>query len=83
MRSLARFLRSEPFAVAGAAIYAVIIAAALLADRIAPHNPTEILRANRRIPSQQDISAKKVWFFVGAVDQNRPFKIPHRLIPSP
>lgn len=57
MRSLARFLRSEPFAVAGAAIYAVIIAAALLADRIAPHNPTEILRANRRIARYFPVSA--------------------------
>ena len=40
MRSVARYLRSEPFAVVGAAIYAVIIAAALLAERIAPHSPT-------------------------------------------
>ena len=44
-----RFLRGEPFAVAGVAIYAVIVAAAVLAERIAPHNPTEIMRANRRI----------------------------------
>ncbi len=44
-----RFLASEPFAVVGVAIYAVIIAAALLADRIAPHDPREILRINRRI----------------------------------
>jgi peptide/nickel transport system permease protein len=35
--------------VAGVAIYAVIVAAAVLAERIAPHNPTEIMRANRRI----------------------------------
>ena len=36
-------------AVAGVAIYAVILAAAVLAERIAPYNPREILRANRRI----------------------------------
>ncbi len=57
VRSLLRFLRSEPFAVAGAAIYAVIIAAALLAERIAPHSPTEILRANRRIARYMPASA--------------------------
>ena len=54
--SALRFLKSEPFAVAGAAIYAVIIAAALLADRIAPHDPSEILRANRRIARYMPVS---------------------------
>ena len=51
-----RFLRGEPFAVAGVAIYAVIVAAAVLADRVAPYNPTEILRANRRIARYLPIS---------------------------
>lgn len=49
MRGVLRFLKSEPFAIAGVAIYAIILAAALLAERIAPYNPREILRANRRI----------------------------------
>jgi len=51
-----RFLKSEPFAVAGGAIYAVIILLAVLADRIAPYNPREILRVNRRIARYVPIS---------------------------
>jgi peptide/nickel transport system permease protein len=43
---LARLLRlplADPFATVGVAIYVAFIAVALLADRIAPHDPTEIL----------------------------------------
>ncbi|MBV9537939.1 MAG: ABC transporter permease [Acidisphaera sp.] len=45
----ARWLRAEPFAVVGLAFYAIIVAAALLADRVAPYDPREILRSGRRL----------------------------------
>lgn len=44
-----RWLRHEPFAVAGLAIYAVIVVMAVFADRLAPYDPTEILRQGRRV----------------------------------
>lgn len=44
-----RFLRSEPFAVAGTAIYALIAFVALFADRLAPYDPRAILRVGARV----------------------------------
>ncbi len=44
-----RFFRSEPFAVAGAATYALIAFVALFADRLAPHDPRAILRVGARV----------------------------------
>ncbi len=51
-----RFLGRERFAAFGVAVYAVILAAAILADRIAPYDPREILRVNRRIARYLPIS---------------------------
>ena len=54
--SVGRFLTREPFAAVGVAIYAVIIALAVFADRISPHDPHEMLRVNRRIARYLPIS---------------------------
>ena len=43
------FLRREPFAAVGTAIYAVIVAAALFADELAPYDPRAILKTGARI----------------------------------
>ncbi len=43
------FLRGEPFAAVGASIYAVIVAVAIFADRLAPHDPRAMLRVGRRV----------------------------------
>ena len=44
-----RFFRSEPFAIAGSAIYALIVAVALFADRLAPYDPRAILKTGARV----------------------------------
>ena len=44
-----RFFRSEPFAIAGSAIYALIVAVALFADRLAPYDPRAILKNGARV----------------------------------
>lgn len=56
VRRAGAFLRREPFAAAGAAIYAVIVAMALLADRIAPYDPRAILRAGGRVARYLPVS---------------------------
>ena len=52
-----RFLRAEPFAAVGAAIYATIILVALLADRLAPYEPRAILRLGTRVARYAPMSA--------------------------
>ncbi|HEX3347795.1 MAG TPA: ABC transporter permease [Acetobacteraceae bacterium] len=47
--AVGRWLRDEPFAAVGVAIYALIVAMAVLATRIAPYDPREILRTGRRV----------------------------------
>ncbi len=44
-----KFLRSEPFAATGAAIYAIIVLVAVFADRLAPYPPKAILRVGNRV----------------------------------
>ena len=51
-----RWLRGEPLAVAGIAIYAVIIFMAVFADLIAPYDPQKILRNGRRVARYLPIS---------------------------
>ncbi len=55
-RAAWRFLRSEPFAFVGAAIYALIVVTAIFADKLAPHDPREILRVGRRVARYLPIS---------------------------
>ncbi len=47
--AMIRFLRSEPFALVGGAIYAVILVVAVFAERLAPYDPQEILKVGRRV----------------------------------
>jgi len=54
---LIRYLRQEPFALAGGTIYAVIVLIAVFADRLAPYDPKAILRVGTRIARYQPISA--------------------------
>ena len=53
-----RFLRREPFAVAGGAIYALIVAVALLADHLAPYDPRAILKSGVRVARYLPMSAE-------------------------
>jgi len=55
-RRVAAFLRREPFAAMGAAIYAAIALLALLADRIAPYDPRAILRTGARVARYLPVS---------------------------
>lgn len=55
-RRAAAFLRHEPFAAVGGAIYAVIALLALLADRIAPYDPRAILRTGARVARYLPVS---------------------------
>src|ERR1700722_8881486 len=48
-RSLLFWARSEPFAVAGATIYAVIVIMAVFADRLAPYDPRAMLKLGSRV----------------------------------
>ncbi len=52
-----RYLRHEPFAAVGAAIYAAIVAMALFAPELAPYDPRAILRDGHRIARYLPISA--------------------------
>ena len=52
------FPRSEPFAVVGAAIYAVTFSAAVLAPQLAPYDPHEMLRQGRRIARYLPMSSE-------------------------
>ena len=56
--ALLRFLRGEPFAAVGAAIYASIVALAIFADRLAPYDPRELLRVNRRLARYLPMSSE-------------------------
>jgi peptide/nickel transport system permease protein len=47
--ALLRWARHEPFAVAGAAIYAVIVIMAVFADRLAPYDPRAMLKVGSRV----------------------------------
>ena len=49
VRSVLAYLRGEPFAAVGVAIYVAILTTALFAERLAPYNPREILRVGRRV----------------------------------
>jgi peptide/nickel transport system permease protein len=49
VKSIWRYLRGEPFAAVGVSVYVVILTVALFAEKLAPHNPREILRAGRRV----------------------------------
>jgi peptide/nickel transport system permease protein len=51
-----RFLRGEPLALVGGAIYAVVTAAALFASALAPYDPQAILMNGRRIARYLPIS---------------------------
>lgn len=64
MRSVSaacRFLRREPFAVAGGSIYLFILVVAVFADRLAPYDPKAILKIGNRIARYQPMSAEH-WF---------------------
>ncbi len=51
-----RFFRSEPFAIAGAAIYALIAVVAVFADRLAPYDPRAILKVGTRVARYLPVS---------------------------
>lgn len=52
-----RFLRREPYAAVGAAIYAIILVAAIFAPKLAPYDPQALLRNGHRIAKLLPISA--------------------------
>ena len=52
-----RFLRHEPFAIVGTAIYAMIVAVAVFADRLAPYDPRAILKTGVRVARYLPMSA--------------------------
>lgn len=53
-RDIARRMLGDPYTLAGLAIYAVFVLVALFADKLATHDPTEILfRANGRVASNR------------------------------
>jgi peptide/nickel transport system permease protein len=56
-RATGRFLRSQPFALAGVAIYLAFILVAVFADQIATHDPTQILFNGRRLARYMPPSA--------------------------
>lgn len=56
-RRILRYLRGEPFAATGAAIYAVILLVAVFADRLAPYEPKAILKVGARVARYLPISA--------------------------
>jgi peptide/nickel transport system permease protein len=58
MRAMGRFLRREPFALAGGAIYLVILFVAVFANQLAPYDPRSILKLGNRIARYQPISAE-------------------------
>ena len=58
MTALLRFLRREPYAVAGAAIYLAIVVMAVFAPDLAPYDPRAMLRNGSRIARYMPISEK-------------------------
>jgi peptide/nickel transport system permease protein len=56
--AVARFMRGEPFAAVGAAIYTAIVVMALFAPQLAPYDPREMLRQGRRIARYLPISSE-------------------------
>lgn len=56
--AVVRFMRGEPFAAVGAAIYTVIVIMALFAPQLAPYDPREMLRQGRRIARYLPISSE-------------------------
>ena len=64
----ASYLRTEPFAAAGAAIYAAIAVIALFAGWLAPHDPHEILRVGRRVARYMPVSAD---YWLGTTSSGR------------
>ena len=56
-RTLWRFLRGEPFAAVGAAIYGVIVFTAVFADWLEPYPPNAILKVGSRMARYLPISA--------------------------
>ena len=53
-----RFLRAEPFAACGAAIYAIVIITAVFARQLAPYDPRALLMRGHRIAKYLPISAE-------------------------
>jgi peptide/nickel transport system permease protein len=53
-----RFLRSEPLAIVGLAIYALVAVMAIFAKQIAPYDPRAMLRTGRRIARYLPISSE-------------------------
>ena len=49
VKSIWHYLRREPFAAVGVSVYVLILTVAVFAEKLAPHNPREILRAGRRV----------------------------------
>ncbi len=58
VKSFLRYLRGEPFAAVGVAIYAVILAVAIFADKLAPYDPRAILMTGRRVARYLPMSAE-------------------------
>jgi peptide/nickel transport system permease protein len=48
-KAILRWAREEPFAVAGAAIYVVIVIMAVFAERLAPYDPRAMLKLGSRV----------------------------------
>jgi peptide/nickel transport system permease protein len=57
LASLLGYLRGEPFAAVGAAIYTVIVVVAIFAPQIARYDPHHLLMANHRLAKSLPISA--------------------------
>lgn len=49
VRSVWKYLRGEPFAAVGVAVYVCIVTVAIFAEKIAPYDPREMLRSGRRV----------------------------------
>jgi peptide/nickel transport system permease protein len=56
LATLLGYLRGEPFAAVGAAIYAVIVLVAISAPQIAPYDPHQLLTANHRLAKSLPVS---------------------------
>ncbi len=61
MQAIGRFFRSEPFAIAGASIYAAIVLVAVFADRLAPYDPKAMLKNGNRVARYLPMSPEH-WF---------------------
>jgi len=62
------FFRAEPFAMAGAAIYAVIVLVAIFAGEIAPYDPQRMIMVGRRVARYAPASAN---FLLGTTASGR------------